>query len=276
MDAVTSWLLAAVAAWAVATMLVPRHLPRRFPEDDVVVAPRGRAAWRVATPEPRSAVESDPTRRRARRSCEPSLDDLAVCCDLLAVAAASGSTVSGSIVAVGSVGRGPVARSLGRSAARIRNGEALATAIESLRSDLGPAGQPLVTTLAAAASSGLAPGPALARLADAERRRARRRVEARVRRLPVLLLLPLVGLILPAFVLLTLVPVGLSAADGAGLTAGSPSMATAPPIPAPVSVPASAPEPVALAPLSGRVRGPGAAAVLSLPLPVSEVPGGSL
>ena len=97
MDAVTSWLLAAVAAWAVATMLVPRHLPRRFPEDDVVVAPRGRAAWRVATPEPRSAVESDPTRRRARRSCEPSLDDLAVCCDLLAVAAASGSTVSGSI-----------------------------------------------------------------------------------------------------------------------------------------------------------------------------------
>lgn len=161
---------------------------------------------------------------RHRRSRTSALDDLAVCCDLLAVAAASGRTVAGSIVAVGAVGRGPVARSLGRSAARIAHGEALAIAIDSMRHDLGPAAQPLITTLAAAASSGLAPGPALARLADAERRRARRRVETRVRRLPVLLLLPLVGLILPAFVLLTLVPVGLSAAGGAGLASGSSPM----------------------------------------------------
>jgi hypothetical protein len=40
----------------------------------------------------------------------------------------------------------------------------------------------------------------------------RRRTEERVRRLPVLLLGPLIGLILPAFVLLTIVPVGITTA----------------------------------------------------------------
>lgn len=147
------------------------------------------------------------------------LPDLATCCDLLAVSAASGSPVGAAIDSVGSVGRGPAARSLGRAAEAVRRGATVADAIDALRVDLGPDGQSLATTLAAAAGSGTAPTAALLRLADAERRRARRRVEARVRRVPVLLLVPLVGLILPAFVLLTLVPVGLSMARSAELTA---------------------------------------------------------
>lgn len=155
------------------------------------------------------------------------LADLATCCDLLAVAAASGSPVGQAIASVGSVGNGPVARSLGRASESVRRGATLADAIDQLGADLGPGGQPLRTTLATAVSSGAAPAASLLRLADAERRRSRRLVESRVRRLPVLLLLPLVGLILPAFVLLTLVPVGLSVASSADIAA-----AVAPPPPA--------------------------------------------
>lgn len=145
--------------------------------------------------------------------------DLATCCDLLAIAAASGSPVGQAITLVGSVGNGPVARSLGRASESIRRGATVAGAIDGIRSDLGPNGQSLSTTLATAVSSGAPPATSLLRLADAERRRARRSIEARVRRLPVLLLLPLVGLILPAFVLLTLVPVGLSVARQADVLA---------------------------------------------------------
>ena len=52
--------------------------------------------------------------------------------------------------------------------------------------------------------------PALARLAGEERAALRRRAEAHARRVPVRLLFPLVFLVLPAFVLLTVVP-GLAA-----------------------------------------------------------------
>jgi len=52
--------------------------------------------------------------------------------------------------------------------------------------------------------------PALARLASEERTALRRRAEMHARRVPVRLLFPLVFLVLPAFVLLTVVP-GLAA-----------------------------------------------------------------
>ena len=39
-------------------------------------------------------------------------------------------------------------------------------------------------------------------------------MEVRARRLPVLMLVPLVGLVLPAFVLLTVAPVAIALADG--------------------------------------------------------------
>lgn len=166
------------------------------------------------------------------------MSDLASCCDLLAVAAASGSTVAGAVEAVGAVGTGPVARALGGVADAIGRGSPLVDALGVLPRQLGSGVQPLVTTLSTAAGAGTPPAPALVRLADAERRRARRRVEARIRRLPVLLLLPLVGLILPAFVLLTLVPVALSAAQGADLATprrwSAESAAPLSPLPPPV------------------------------------------
>jgi hypothetical protein len=225
MAVMEAWVLAASAAAAVGILAVPRHRPRRFAEDDVgapIAAADGHGSGGVVTRwthRRRVAAAEWRDRRPDRRRSEPELHDLATCCDLLAVAAASGATVAAAVRAVGGTGTGPVATALGHSAAEIGRGASLEEAVAGLQRALGPAGQPLATTLLTAATSGAPPAPGLLRLADAERRRARRRVEARVRRLPVLLLLPLVGCILPAFVLLTLVPVGLSAARGAGLAA---------------------------------------------------------
>jgi hypothetical protein len=109
-----------------------------------------------------------------------------------------------------------VADALRVAAEDAARGVPLVAAVERMadRAAAGPELRPLVSTLVVAAGSGTPVGPALQRLADAERRRRRRAVEARIRRLPVLLLLPLVLCVLPAFVLMTLVPVGLAAARG--------------------------------------------------------------
>lgn len=70
--------------------------------------------------------------------------------------------------------------------------------------------RPLADALLTSERLGAPVGPALARLASEERTALRRRAEAHARRVPVRLLFPLVFLVLPAFVLLTVVP-GLAA-----------------------------------------------------------------
>ena len=73
--------------------------------------------------------------------------------------------------------------------------------------------RPLADALLASDRLGAPVGPVLARLAAEERTALRRRAEAHARRVPVRLLFPLVFLVLPAFVLLTVVP-GLAAGLG--------------------------------------------------------------
>jgi Flp pilus assembly protein TadB len=146
--------------------------------------------------------------------------DLVVVVDLLHVAVSAGHTLHTALAAVGSAGSGPVAAGLARVDGSFARGRGLVDALGDLPDDLGPAVRPLVTTLVASLRSGAPLGPALQRLADAERRRERRRAEERVRRLPVTLLAPLVGLVLPAFVVLTIVPVAWTTAR-AGLVPAS-------------------------------------------------------
>ena len=69
-----------------------------------------------------------------------------------------------------------------------------------------PAIAPLADALLASDRLGAPVGPVLSRLAVEERTALRRRAEAHARRVPVRLLFPLVFLVLPAFVLLTVVP----------------------------------------------------------------------
>ena len=84
-------------------------------------------------------------------------------------------------------------------------GEPLADALGRL-ADLGPAVRPLAAALVAAERDGAAIGDRLERLALDARLGHRRRAEEAARRLPVQLLFPLVGCVLPAFGLLTVVP----------------------------------------------------------------------
>jgi pilus assembly protein TadC len=71
---------------------------------------------------------------------------------------------------------------------------------------VGPAARPLLDALLQHDRYGTPLLPALERVAIEARARRRRRAEEAARRLPVVLLFPLVLTTLPAFVLLTVVP----------------------------------------------------------------------
>ena len=78
----------------------------------------------------------------------------------------------------------------------------------------GDLARPLVAGVRAALDDGDSFGPTLARLAVDARDLRRRRAEESARRLPVRLLLPLVTCSLPAFAVLTVVPILAGALSG--------------------------------------------------------------
>ena len=204
------WVLAGLAAWCVVRLF---GADRRYP-------------WRVREllpdpPGPRRPPGSPRARRssrsRRRAGAARSSSDLVAVADLLHVAVSAGHSLHGAVAAVGATAGGPAGAALARVDAAFGRGRRMVDALEELPEALGPDARPLVTALGSSLRSGAPLAPALQRLADTERRRQRRRAEERVRRLPVLLLAPLVGLVLPAFVVLTIVPVALTTAR-TGLT----------------------------------------------------------
>lgn len=167
---------------------------------------------------------ADPTVRRSSpigryRSTPAPADDLVTVIDQLHVTVAAGHSLHTAIAAVASTDAGPVAGALAAADAAFARGRTMVDALGEL-DRIGGDAEALRATLAAALHSGAPPGPALQRLGDQLRRRRRRRAESRVRRLPVLLLGPLVGLVLPAFVVVTIVPVAVTTAR-AGLLPAS-------------------------------------------------------
>ena len=218
-------LLSVLAGWAVLRGLGADHVwPWRLADLVDGSASSSGGAQRARGRAQRARGRARSTRRRGgprtaalRRQRVAELErDVPVTVDLLHLAVTAGHSLHTAVTAVGRAGTGPAARALADAVELHERGARLVDALEGLPARHGPALRPLTTTLCVAASSGSPLGPALQRLADAERRRLRRRTEERVRRLPVLLLGPLVGLILPAFVLLAIVPVALTTA-GAGL-----------------------------------------------------------
>jgi pilus assembly protein TadC len=147
----------------------------------------------------------------------PLRSDLVLAIDLLSVAVSAGHSLHGALAVVAEQPRGPVTGALAAAHRAVGRGVPIEQALSEVVRGVGDDVRPLVSTLQLGLASGAALGPSLERLADAERRRNRRLAEARVRRLPVLLLGPVVGLVLPAFVVLTLVPVALGPAMS-GLT----------------------------------------------------------
>lgn len=194
-----SLLTTALAAVATAVALWPHAWPWR-------VAGGARTARMVEAPVPIGRRTPVPPTggHRLHRSATATPPALPACVDMLAVALSAGAGLHEAVLAVGEFG-GPGAP-LSGAAARLRRGAPLLEVLDDLPAALGGHWQALTTTLALTATSGAPALPALRHLATAERTRERRRIERRIRRLPVVLLLPLVALVLPAFALLTLVP----------------------------------------------------------------------
>jgi tight adherence protein B len=91
-------------------------------------------------------------------------------------------------------------------AERVHNGERFVDVLTSLRSAFGLHAQPMIDALIDTERDGLAPRELFDRLATDAHAQRRRDADMRIRALPVRLTLPLVGCILPAYVLLAVVP----------------------------------------------------------------------
>lgn len=159
-------------------------------------------------------VRSIATRRRARVDrLEAVVESLPEVVDVLRVAADSGLSVAQSVSAVGNHVHGPIADSLRRAAQRSKRGAALADELQQAGSELGEAVQPLIRVLVTALRYGLPVSDSLERIAGDVRLQRRRLAEIRARRVPIRLLFPLVLCVLPAFGLLTVVPVLVDSID---------------------------------------------------------------
>jgi tight adherence protein C len=148
-------------------------------------------------------------RRRSARAAAALTRDLPVTIDLLAVAVGSGCTPFLAVEHAARLAPPAIAPSLEGVVRSCRLGAAFGEAWRDVAART-PQLAPLAEALTAGERTGARVGPALGRLAAEERAAARRRVESHARRVPVRLLFPLVFLVLPAFVVLTVVP-GLAA-----------------------------------------------------------------
>jgi hypothetical protein len=145
--------------------------------------------------------------RTLRRRQEVALAaDVPEVADLWVVAAGAGLTVPLAVEAVGRRGAGPLARQLAAAAAEAAAGRRLGDVLDDLPSRAGEAARPLAAALLACLRDGAPVLPTLTALAVEAREHERRRVEQAARRVPVLLLFPLVLCVLPAFALLTVAP----------------------------------------------------------------------
>lgn len=141
-----------------------------------------------------------------RRRNEAIVADLPEVVDLLAVAAGAGLTVRDAVTAVARRSVGPLAGELAAVVADADAGRPFADALDDLPVRAGESTRPLAASLASCVRYGSPVGPMLAALAAEARDAERRRMEQAARRVPVLLLFPLVLCILPAFALLTVAP----------------------------------------------------------------------
>jgi len=145
--------------------------------------------------------------RASRRQAADLASGLAEVIDLYGVALSGGSTV---IAATGQVSRwlpGAYGDAFDRCLAEVATGREFADALESVPAVLGSQVRPLIAALVATERYGAPIAEGLRQLAADSRADQRRRAEAAARRLPVAMVFPLVVCVLPAFMLLTVVPV---------------------------------------------------------------------
>jgi tight adherence protein C len=138
--------------------------------------------------------------------------------ELLASAVDAGCTLAVAIPLLAPLAPEPFGSALESVARRQRQGERVADALEALPDRLGASVEPIVAALAGCERNGLPLKPTLAALALEARHDRRREAEAAARALPVRLSFPLVLCLLPAFVLLGIVPAMVPALQGLHLS----------------------------------------------------------
>jgi tight adherence protein C len=156
-------------------------------------------AWSVLAP----ALASQRSARAHEAAITDQLPDVV---DLLVLTTAAGLPITAAVTAIGRRPGGPLGAALERAANHIERGGTTASALGLVLDRAGASARPLVEALAAHDRYGTPLAPALERVAIESRLRRRRQAEEAARRLPVTLLFPLVLTTLPAFALLTVVP----------------------------------------------------------------------
>ena len=126
--------------------------------------------------------------------------------DLLLVAIYAGLTPELALRRLVSYLSGPLRVAANETFRRLDAGERFGDALGAFTDKLGEPARPLVAALAGSERYGLPLGPALEVVATISRDQRRRAAETAARKLPVRLSFPLVLCILPAFIILTVVP----------------------------------------------------------------------
>jgi len=145
--------------------------------------------------------------RQARSSARPDVErDLPDLVDLLALAVGAGLPVPAALPVVAPLAPDSLRPDLVAGVDELGAGRASDDVVTGLGQRWGPAARPFVHALADHLRYGTPVLPALERVAAEARTARRRAAETRARRLPVLLLFPLVLCTLPAFGLLTVAP----------------------------------------------------------------------
>lgn len=147
-------------------------------------------------------------RLRGARSFDPAEveRDLPDLVDLLVLAVGAGLSVPAALPVVAGVAPASLRTGLQAAVDAMAGGRPSDEAVAALAAGWGAPGRPLVHALADHLRYGTPVLPALERVAVEARTRRRRAAETRARKLPVLLLFPLVLCTLPAFGLLTVAP----------------------------------------------------------------------
>jgi tight adherence protein C len=145
-------------------------------------------------------------RRALRRAATEVANEVPEVVDLLVLAVGAGHNVRLAVEVVAARAPPRFAAAFAGALDATARRQRLADALDDMARSLGEPARPLVAAITAADRYGAPLSPALERLAVDARLERRRRAEAAARRVPVLLLFPLVLCVLPAFALLTVVP----------------------------------------------------------------------
>jgi pilus assembly protein TadC len=185
---------------------VDRALCRRVVRSPLAVAADGSARLALQWPVGALAWRRVSEQRRQRQREAAVVDQLPDVVDLLRLTTDAGLPVPAAVAAIGERPGGPVGTAFRQAATLCARGSSTAEVLPVIARMCGPPARRMVDALSDHDRYGTALGPTLDRLAFEARLYRRHRAEEAARRLPVLLLFPLVMTVLPAFVLLAIVP----------------------------------------------------------------------